>query len=293
MKKIAYLPFALYLRLFCSMSAAAQGAQPGTGKIGWIVTGAFGDDKEGIKTYVASEKALDGEMKPAATELQTLRTRIQTIADDLEKMQKACQNTTVPCDQRALAAKSKTVSVATIQTQTGRCQAKYAAVGNRSLTDRQRYLRLSTSTQSKKATPSSDVSAMIQGNQPSPSLCLKGRPTSQGVSLLQRPPGADRNDAARNRVRARIIITDEPVICFTGSSILIVSIRLNRMPVPISRHSGDTANVSLRLVIRYRARTANSYRGIKQVTQRTFSRAFSGEPGVRRRQIEHSRRSVR
>ncbi len=89
---------------FLTVSASAQ--VPAT-KIGWIVTGAFGDEKDGITKYVAAEKALDLELKPKADELRALQTRIKTLSDDLTKLQAACQNPAVPaaCDQKSIAAK--------------------------------------------------------------------------------------------------------------------------------------------------------------------------------------------
>ncbi len=77
-------------------------AQTGTGKIGWIDTGMFADEKEGVTKYLTALKALQTELKPRLTELQTLDTRIKTIADDLQKMQ---ANPAVPVDQKAAQAK--------------------------------------------------------------------------------------------------------------------------------------------------------------------------------------------
>lgn len=88
MKKIALLAVTLVFTAIFTVSASAQ-AQPGTGKIGWIITGAFGDDKEGIRAFVNAEKALETEMKPLATELQNLRSRIQTLSTEIENLQKA------------------------------------------------------------------------------------------------------------------------------------------------------------------------------------------------------------
>ena len=103
MKKIALLAVTLVFTAIFTMSASAQ-AQPGAGKIGWIITGAFGDDKEGIRSYVNAEKALETEMKPLATELSTLRNRITALQDELNKMG---SNPAVPVDQKAAAAKQE------------------------------------------------------------------------------------------------------------------------------------------------------------------------------------------
>ncbi|MBV9216989.1 MAG: OmpH family outer membrane protein [Acidobacteria bacterium] len=66
-------------------------------KIGWIDTGAFGDEKEGVTKYINALKALDNEMKPRVTELQTIAAKIKTISDDLQKMQ---SNPAIPVDQK-------------------------------------------------------------------------------------------------------------------------------------------------------------------------------------------------
>jgi Skp family chaperone for outer membrane proteins len=101
MKRILTAAVVMVFAAFLTVSASAQ-VQPAT-KIGWIVTGAFGDEKEGITKYVAAEKALDLELKPKADELRALQTRIKTISDDLAKMQAA--GSSVPVDVKAAQAK--------------------------------------------------------------------------------------------------------------------------------------------------------------------------------------------
>jgi Skp family chaperone for outer membrane proteins len=89
--------------MFAALFTLPALGQAPAGKIGWIITGAFGDDKEGITKYVSAEKALETELRPKVNELQGLQTRIKTISDDLAKMQGA--NPAVPFDQKAAAAK--------------------------------------------------------------------------------------------------------------------------------------------------------------------------------------------
>lgn len=106
MKRIFTFAASAIFAAVLTVSASAQ-VQPGT-KIGWIVTGAFGDEKEGITKYVQAEKALDLEVKPKADELRALQARIKTISDELAKLQAACQNPAVPaanCDQKSALAK--------------------------------------------------------------------------------------------------------------------------------------------------------------------------------------------
>ncbi len=86
-----------------AVSAFAQvPAQPGAGKIGWLNTGAFGDEKAGVTKYVNAIRAVGAEMKPRETELMALQTKLKTISDDLAKMG---NNPAVPIDTRAAAAK--------------------------------------------------------------------------------------------------------------------------------------------------------------------------------------------
>lgn len=67
-------------------AVSAVSAQTATGKIGWIDTGAFGDEKEGIKRFTNALTALGNEVKPKETELINLQTRINTIAEDIRKL---------------------------------------------------------------------------------------------------------------------------------------------------------------------------------------------------------------
>jgi Skp family chaperone for outer membrane proteins len=105
MKRISLLSAALFM-IFAAASAFSQApAQPGAGKIGWLDTTAFGDEKAGITKYINAIKAVETEMKPRVGDLQTLQTRLKTISDDLAKLQAACQNPAVPCDTKTAAAK--------------------------------------------------------------------------------------------------------------------------------------------------------------------------------------------
>jgi Skp family chaperone for outer membrane proteins len=85
-------------------TVSAFGQAPAPTKIGWIITAAFGDEKEGITKYIAAAKALDTEMKTSITELQNMQARMKVISDDLAKMN---SNPAVPIDQKAAAAKSE------------------------------------------------------------------------------------------------------------------------------------------------------------------------------------------
>jgi len=103
MKKISVLALGVIFSAVLAGSAFAQtGAAQTGGKIGWIITGAFDDEKDGITRIVNANKQLDTQMKPRAVEIQGMQTRLQTIADDIKKMQ---SNPAVPVNATALAAK--------------------------------------------------------------------------------------------------------------------------------------------------------------------------------------------
>jgi outer membrane protein len=87
---------------FSQNGGAAQPAQ--TGKIGWINTAAFADEKEGVTKYINALKALDAEMKPRVTELQGLQTKVQNLAKEIQTMQ---GNTAVPVKPEAIQAKQE------------------------------------------------------------------------------------------------------------------------------------------------------------------------------------------
>ncbi len=101
MKRISLIAVSCILSALMAASAFSQAA-PGAGKIGWLDTGAFADEKAGILKYVNAAKAVDSEMRPRVTELQTIQAKLKTISDDLNKMQ---SNPAVPINQSAVLAK--------------------------------------------------------------------------------------------------------------------------------------------------------------------------------------------
>jgi Skp family chaperone for outer membrane proteins len=101
MKRISLLAASFILAALAAVPALSQTA-PATGKIGWLDTGAFAAETGGITKYVTALKAINAEMQPRVTELQTLQAKIKTISDDLTKMQ---SNPAIPVDQKAFAAK--------------------------------------------------------------------------------------------------------------------------------------------------------------------------------------------
>jgi Skp family chaperone for outer membrane proteins len=102
MKKISLIALSAVFVTMAAVSAFAQ--VPAGAKIGWINTGAFDDDKDGIKKYVNAANAIDLEFKPRITELNNIAVRIQAIKDELTKMG---NNPAVPVNQQTVAAKQE------------------------------------------------------------------------------------------------------------------------------------------------------------------------------------------
>jgi len=87
--------------IFAAVFAASAIAQPGAGKIGWIDTAAFQDDKEGITRYINALKALKAEMAPRNKELADIQAKGISLAEEFDKLSKS----TVPVDRNVLATK--------------------------------------------------------------------------------------------------------------------------------------------------------------------------------------------
>lgn len=83
MKRISTMALGLIFASIFAVSAFGQAGAPAAGKIGWIDTGMFADEKEGVTKYNNALKALDTEMKPRVTELTALQTRLQKIAEEI------------------------------------------------------------------------------------------------------------------------------------------------------------------------------------------------------------------
>jgi Skp family chaperone for outer membrane proteins len=118
MKAIRTTFFAAAFAALAALTAAAQTAAPATrpaapqggaaaaiaeGKFAIIDTDAFNDPAQGIKRLVAAFQTVEREFKPRRDEIQTLRTRFEAIAKEIE-------STKAVADQRALAAKADQAS---------------------------------------------------------------------------------------------------------------------------------------------------------------------------------------
>jgi Skp family chaperone for outer membrane proteins len=98
MKRLSLLALGL---VFAAALAATASAQPGgaaaaaalaPGKVVWLDSGAFDDDKEGIQKYIQAKKSLVAEVKPKQDELNGIQTQLQTLQTDIENLQKQANN---------------------------------------------------------------------------------------------------------------------------------------------------------------------------------------------------------
>jgi Skp family chaperone for outer membrane proteins len=105
MKRIGLLALGVIFMSMTTASAYAQApAQPGSSKIGWIDSGMFEDDKNGIKKYVNATNALEQEFRPRVKELEDIQTKINGIKDELSKMG---SNPAIPVKPETVAAKQE------------------------------------------------------------------------------------------------------------------------------------------------------------------------------------------
>lgn len=68
------------------MAQGNNAAPAGAGKIGIIVVEEFAAEKGGITKYKNALKALEDEFKPVYTKLQATNTKLQTLAQEIEKL---------------------------------------------------------------------------------------------------------------------------------------------------------------------------------------------------------------
>lgn len=84
MRRISLLAFGL---VFTAMFAFSATAQAPAGKVGFIDTGMFADEKEGITRYYNTLVALEKETAPMRQELQNMNTRLNAIAQEIQRLQ--------------------------------------------------------------------------------------------------------------------------------------------------------------------------------------------------------------
>lgn len=105
MKRVSFIAVTFVFAAISAASAFGQTTVPAAtqpAKIVVINTAAF-DAKDGIVKYSNAMTALETEFKPATTEIQTLMTRYQTLATEVENARKT--NPAVPVNPQAIQAK--------------------------------------------------------------------------------------------------------------------------------------------------------------------------------------------
>lgn len=105
MKRVSFIAVSFVFAAVSAVAAFGQATVPTAStpaKIVVINTAAF-DSKEGITKYANAMTALETEFKPAQTEIQTMMTRYQTLATEIENARKA--NPAVPINQQSLQTK--------------------------------------------------------------------------------------------------------------------------------------------------------------------------------------------
>ncbi len=81
----------------------AQTAVPTPGKVVWLDSAAFGDDKEGITKYIQAQKSVEVELKPMSDELKGIQTQLQTLSTEIESLQKQANGGNPAVNQQAIA----------------------------------------------------------------------------------------------------------------------------------------------------------------------------------------------
>lgn len=84
MKRISLLAV-----IFVFAAVSAVSAQTAAVKTGYIDTGAFADEKEGIKRFTNALTAIGNEAKPKEEELIKIQNRVAALAEEIRKLQTA------------------------------------------------------------------------------------------------------------------------------------------------------------------------------------------------------------
>ncbi len=96
MKRFTTIAVSFVFAAIFAVSAFAQVPTNAT-KIGWIDTGSFGDEKDGVTKYRVALSTLDAEMKPRITKIQGMQARLTKIEEDLKVK---TSNSAVPVNQQ-------------------------------------------------------------------------------------------------------------------------------------------------------------------------------------------------
>lgn len=106
MKRISTVAVSFVFAAIFAVSAFAQGpAQPAATKIGWIDTGMFAEEKDGVTKYKTAIGTLDAQMKPQIVELQGLQTKIQAVLKEIDSLSKTPAG--VPINNAAIQSKQE------------------------------------------------------------------------------------------------------------------------------------------------------------------------------------------
>lgn len=108
MKKVSLFIVSLVFATVFTISAFGQNggaAQPSTVKIGIINTFAFGDEKAGITKYVNALKAVNTEFAPTQNELDTMSTKLNNLAKEIQVFRDQAAGGKVPIDEKTVQAK--------------------------------------------------------------------------------------------------------------------------------------------------------------------------------------------
>lgn len=109
MKRVSlFIVQLVFVAVFAVSSFAQNGgsAQPvGPVKIGIINTFAFGDEKAGITKYINAVKAINTEFTPTQTELETMNTKFNNLAKEIQVFRDQASSGKVPIDEKTVQAK--------------------------------------------------------------------------------------------------------------------------------------------------------------------------------------------
>lgn len=105
MKTFRSIAAAFFFAAIFAVSAFAQTPPAASSKIVMIDTSAFGDDKAGITKYISAKKTIDIEFGPVQTELQTLDSKFQALAKEIQVFNEN-QQKGVPFDVKVAQAKA-------------------------------------------------------------------------------------------------------------------------------------------------------------------------------------------
>lgn len=103
MKKIGLFISTLVFAAIFAGSALAQ--TPSTVKIAVINTFEFGDEKAGITKYVNAVKSINAEFAPAQLELETMNTKLNNLAKEVQAFREQASSGKVPIDEKSAQAK--------------------------------------------------------------------------------------------------------------------------------------------------------------------------------------------